>query len=181
MTSSESCSTPVTIIAGEISLQCDIAEICAQPPPSGCSAVGWQSLFVAQRAWNSLHSWKLVSHSWDVGYVGLTNTSLKKDLVFPAPQKRRICCQQPVKTYHLCSLQERHWAERSTEVTGWCHDNGIPLLQISTWLGFVELPAQCERFGSCSSRAKPPLLIYMVKPGVQGRCWSPLQVPRISI
>lgn len=39
------------------------------------------------------------------------------------------------------------WAERSTKVTGWCHEKGIPLLQISSWLGFVELPAQCERFG----------------------------------
>lgn len=69
---------------------------------------------------------------------------------------------------------------RSTKVTGRCPEKGIPLLQISSWLGFVELPAQCERFGLHFGRANPPLLTHVGKLGVQGRRCGPLQVPGIT-
>lgn len=57
----------------------------------------------------------------------------------------------------LHSLQEgQSEQESSTKVTEAGHSKGIDLLHISSWFGFVALPAVCERFGFHPARANTP-------------------------
>lgn len=72
-------------------------------------------------------------HSWQVltpqGFYVMQGM-----LMLPPPERptEKELLSAGCKNVLLHSRQEGHPEQKSTKVTGWCHEKGIPLLQISS-------------------------------------------------